>query len=403
MSLTSVADALAAMLDGVMPLEREIVGLRFAAGRTLAQSLDARVANPPFDASAMDGYAVIAADCAQAGAKLDVIGESSAGRPFKGTVARGTAARIFTGAVVPAGADAVVIQENVSRQGSSVEICEPAARGQNIRRKGQDFNVDDTLIAAGRRLTVRDIQLAAASGHAAVSVIRKPSVAILATGDELAPVGGELGEGQIYASNCYGLAALVDAAGGAAKLLGIAADARDALADALLDAEGADILLTIGGASVGDHDLVRPALEAAGARLDFYKIAMRPGKPLFSGSRHVAGKTQRIVGLPGNPVSALVTARVFLAPLIARMLDREADFLSLRAELAEPLAANGPRTHYMRAVLDETVAPPRVRAMASQDSSLMRTLAEANALIVAPPDAPALPAGAIVDVLKLDF
>ncbi|MGQ0457559.1 MAG: molybdopterin molybdotransferase MoeA [Hyphomicrobium sp.] len=403
MAMTSVEDALSSVLAGVMPLGREEVGLRFAAGRTLARRVVAGRTHPPFDGSAMDGYAVMAADCAQVPARLAVIGPSAAGRPFAGKVARGQAVRIFTGAAMPEGADAVVIQEDTQTDGATVTVRSAPTLGQNIRPKGQDFLEHDVLIEAGRRLTPRDILLAATGGWASLTVYKRPTVAILATGDELVEPGGDARPAQIYNSNGYALAALVESVGATAKLLGIASDTRESLASALRDGESADILVTIGGASVGDHDLVRPALEATGARLDFHKIAMRPGKPMFSGSRPVAGKTQRILGLPGNPVSAMVTARVFLVPLIARLLDRDAAFHSVRAALAEPLPANGPRTHYMRAVLDETASQPRVSVLPSQDSSLTRALATANALIVMPPDAPAMGAGATVDVLKLDF
>ena len=351
----------------------------------------------------MDGYAVIAADCAKPPARLSLISESAAGRPFKGKAARGQAVRIFTGAAMPKGADAVAIQEEANVDGIVVEILQPANPGDHIRRKGQDFRDGDVLIEAGRRLTARDILLAAASGHAAIPLLKRPGVAILATGDELVPPGAEREDGQIYASNCYAIAALVEAAGAQAKLIGIARDTHDSIADALRDADGGDILVTIGGASVGDHDLVRPAVEAAGAQLDFYKIAMRPGKPMFFGSRRAAGRTQRVLGLPGNPVSAMVTARVFLVPLIAKMLGRDAAFASVRATLTAPLPANGPRTHFMRAILDETGPTARVAALASQDSSLTKALAVANALIVAQPNAPALATGETVEVLRLDF
>ncbi len=402
MNLTSVEDALARVLSGATTLGREEVGLRFAAGRTLASAIEARITQPPFDVSAMDGYAVVAADCAKTPARVELIGESAAGRPFKGKAARGQAVRIFTGAAVPKGADAVAIQENADADGKVVEILQPAKPGDHIRRKGQDFVEGDVLIEGGRRLTARDILLAAASGHGTVPLLKRPGVAILATGDELVAPGAKRADGQIYASNCYAIAALAESAGAQAKLIGIARDTHDSIADALRDADNSDILVTIGGASVGDHDLVRPALEAAGSRLDFYKIAMRPGKPLFFGARQAGGKTQRVLGLPGNPVSAMVTARVFLVPLIGKMLGRDAAFASVEAELTAPLPANGPRTHYMRAILDET-GPPRVAALPSQDSSLTKALAAANGLIVAQPNAPARPAGETVEVLRLDF
>lgn len=403
MTMTSVEDALARVLTGVEPVGLEDVRLRDAAGRTLARSVKARITQPPFDASAMDGYAVIAADCAAPPARVTLIGQSAAGRPFSGAVSRGQAVRIFTGAEMPSGADAVVIQEDTEATGDSIVVRASATAGQHIRRQAQDFSAGDALIDAGRSLTARDILLAGASGAATLTVWKKPLVAIVATGDELVEPGGDLRAGQVFASNGYAIAALVEHAGASARLLAIARDTRQSLANAIDGANDADILVTIGGASVGDHDLVRPALEAAGARIDFYKITMRPGKPLFFGARQVAGKMQRVLGLPGNPVSALITARVFLAPLVARMLKSGAALAPIAARLAAPLPENGPRTHFMRATLDDSVAPPSVRALPSQDSSLTRALAAANCLIVVQPNAPAMDAGATVDVLKLDF
>ena len=403
MALMPVAEALEKVLSGVVPLGPEQAGLRFAAGRTLAHSLSAALTHPPFDASAMDGYALRAADLVKLPAVLNIIGEAAAGWPFAGTIGRGEAARIFTGAPVPDGADTVVIQEDTVADGKTVTIAQASPQGGNIRPRGQDFHEGQTVLVRGRCLGARDVLLAAAAGHAILAVVKKPVVAILATGDELVEPSDRPGAGQIVSSNSYGLAALVEAAGGAPKLLGIALDTAEDLAAKLRDAETADILVTIGGASVGDHDLVRPSLEAAGAALHFYKIALRPGKPVFFGTRPGLHGTQRIIGLPGNPLSAMISARVFLVPLIAALLGRTDTLPTLTAELAVALAANGPRDHYMRAMLDYKVSPPHVTPLTNQDSSLVTSLAAANCLIINPAGAPALPAGSAVTVIPLDF
>jgi molybdopterin molybdotransferase len=402
MALLPVAEALKRILDTAAPLASEDVDLRHALGRTLAHPISAKVDNPPFDASAMDGYAV-RADDVTAPASLELIGQSGAGRPFQGQVGKGQTVRIFTGAPVPDGADTVVIQEDVTASGMTIAIGEAAARGANVRARGQDFSKDEPLIAAGRRLTARDILLAASSGHATLSVARRPVVAILSTGDELVDPGTALAHGQIAASNAYGLAAVVEVAGGEARPLGVARDSLEALARSIAAAEGADILVTTGGASVGDHDLVRPALEAAGAKLDFYKIAMRPGKPLFFGSRLAGGARQHCLGLPGNPVSAMICARVFLVPLIGRLLGREAPLEASEAILAEPISANGPREHYMRGTLDTSFSPARVTPFPNQDSGIITALQRADCLIAVAAGAPPQAAGSKVKVLKLDI
>ena len=402
-TMIPVAEALEKILTGVMPLGPEQVGLRFASGRTLAQSLSASLTHPPFDASSMDGYAVRAGDVGKGPTTLAVIGESAAGRPFGGTVGPGQTVRIFTGAVVPDGADTVVIQEDVRVDGHTVTFKETPKRGQNIRPRGQDFHEGDPILQRGRCLNARDILLAASSGYAILSVVRRPVVAILATGDELVEPSDRPGPGQIISSNSYGLASLIEAAGGGVKMLGIALDDSEDLARKLRDAETADILVTTGGASVGDHDLVRPALEAAGCTLHFYKIAMRPGKPMFFGTRTGQNGTQRVLGLPGNPLSAMIGARVFLQPLIASILGRSDTLTTVKAELAEPLAANGPRDHYMRAVLNSETTPPRVSPLPNQDSSLVSALSSANCLIIVPANTPAMPVGSTVTVMALDF
>jgi molybdopterin molybdotransferase len=403
MAQLPVAEALKRVLASATPLGTELIGLRQALGRTLAEHIEARVDNPPFDASAMDGYAVRAVDVPQVPTILTMIGESGAGRPFSGEIAPGDTVRIFTGAPLPTRSDAVVIQENTSADGSRITIQDPVKPGDNVRPTGQDFRKGQRLLEKGKRLTARDILLAAAAGHATLPVVRRPIVALLSTGDELVEPGTELGQGQISASNSFGLAAVVEAAGGEARVLGIARDTLQSLAAALDQAAGADVLVTIGGASVGDHDLVRPALEKAGAKLDFYKIAMRPGKPLFFGSRTIGGSRQHCLGLPGNPVSSLICSRVFLVPLIGRLLGREAPLESIDAVLAEPLPANGSREHYMRARLDLSTSPARAAPFKNQDSGLITALQNADCLIVVPADAPAQAAGTPVKVLKLDI
>jgi len=399
MALLPVEEALARILDGVTALKTESVGLLQAPGRVLAEDVAAKLTQPPFDASAMDGYAVRAADARDVHTTLRVIGESQAGRRFAGSVGAGEAVRIFTGAPVPPGADTVVIQESTERSGDSLNILEAPKPGANIRIAGGDFTAGRTVLAAGRILDVGAITLAAAAGYARLSVRRKPLVAILATGDELVEPGStQLGPDQIVSSNPFGLAAMVERAGGIARLLGIAGDTREAIADKLAAAGDADILVTIGGASVGDRDLVRPVLETRGLKLDFWKIAMRPGKPMLFG--RLDG--MRVLGLPGNPNSCLVTARVFLVPLLCRLLGRSDPAETTTAVLAAGLDANGPRQHYMLASL-EPGSPPRVRALASQDSGSISSLVAANVMIVRRPDAPALAAGSAVEILPIDF
>ena len=399
MALVHVEEALARILDGVTVLGAESVGLLDAPGRALAEDVVAKLTQPPFNSSAMDGYAVRAADTGDPHASLTVIGESQAGHRFAGSVGAGEAVRIFTGAAVPKGADTVVIQENAERSGDRLHILEAPKPGANIRTAGGDFTAGDRVLAAGRVLDPGAITLAAAAGHAGLAVRRKPLVAILATGGELVEPGtGTPGPDQIVSSNPYGLAALVERAGGTAKLLGIAGDTRDAIVEKLAQAAGADVLVTIGGASVGDRDLVQPVLKERGLELNFWKIAMRPGKPMLFGRLN----GMRVLGLPGNPNSCLVTARVFLVPLIYRLLGRADPPQAATAILAAGLEATGPRQHYLLAVT-EPGSPPRVRALPSQDSGRISSLAAASVLIVRPPEAPALPAGAAVDILPIDL
>ena len=395
-------EALQRITAGVAPIaQSEDVPLLAAPGRVTARPVTARFTQPPFNASAMDGYAVRASDVARLPARLHVIGEAAAGRGFRGPVAPGEAVRIFTGAPVPDGADAVVIQENTDREGETVVVREGTVDIEHLRPRGGDFSAGAACIGASRRLTARDVTLAAAMGHATIAVRRRPAVAILATGDELVLPGETPAADQIVCSNTFGIAAMVAQAGGEPRLLGIARDTRASLEAHVARAGEADVLVTVGGASVGDHDLVAPVLSARGMALAFWKIAMRPGKPLMFG--HLGA--QRVLGLPGNPVSSLICTRLFLVPLLRALsgLDPEPErALSVRTTV--PLAANGPRAHYMRArwrrASDGTLEATPVR---SQDSSLLTPLAEADCLIVRPIRGPALPAGAQVPALSLDF
>jgi molybdopterin molybdotransferase len=344
----------------------------------------------------MDGYAVRARE-ARPGAELRVIGVSQAGRRLAGVLGAGEAVRIFTGAPVPEGADAVLIQENADRSGDRIYVREAVAAGQFIRPAGLDFGAGDVLLKSGRRVDPRAVALAAAMGHAAVPVRRRPRVAILANGDELVPPGADPGADQIVSSNGVGLAAVAAECGAEAIDLGIAPDRRDAIAASVDRAAGADILVVAGGASVGEHDLVQAALKDRGMELDFWRIAMRPGKPLMVG--RLGG--MRVLGLPGNPVSAFVCARVFLRPLIRAMLGDPSQDEPVTARLAAAMPANDGRQDYVRGRLQLAGSERLVTPFARQDSSMLATLAAADVLIVRPVGAPAAPAGEVVPVLML--
>ena len=399
MALLPVDEALARMLEGLQPTGAERAALDEALGRTLAGPLAARRDQPPFAASAMDGYAVRAADTASAPTELAVIGEAKAGEGFSGRLKAGEAARIFTGAPVPRGADAVVMQENTEAASTGrVRVLQSVVAGTFIRPRGLDFARGEVLLDTGRVLDARAIGLAAAMNNAEVTVRRRPEVAILATGDELVPPGGEPRSDQIVGSNGAALAAYVREAGAIPHDLGIAADDATAIARRLDIAGKASLVLTIGGASVGDHDLVHQALNQLGIKLEFWKIAMRPGKPLLFARR---GR-QLIIGLPGNPVSAQVCARVFIGPVLDRLLGRPAAATPRTATLADPLPANDQRQDYLRASLEYGPGGRHVaRAFPRQDSSMQRVLAESHCLIIRPPHAPAAEAGAEVAILPL--
>jgi molybdopterin molybdotransferase len=399
MALLSVAEALARVTQGLVSVEAERVALDQALGRVLAVDVSAKIMQPPFDASAMDGYAVRAADVAALPATLRLIGTSAAGAGFKGHVGRGETVRIFTGAPVPEGADTIVIQENAEETSGAVTIKEAAA-DRHIRARGQDFEQGEVLLRAGTRLGPRELMLAAAMNEAELPVRRKPKVAILATGDEVVPPGSELKQDQIVSSVPHGIAALIQRHGGEAMSLGIAKDDAESIVTLARAGRAADILLTIGGASVGERDLVASALKPEGLELDFWKIAMRPGKPLLYGRLG----HQRLLGVPGNPVSALVCAHVFLKPMLSRLLGLgEAERPLPEAVLGEALEANGDREQYLRAVSTWREDGARVvQALASQDSSLVAALARADCLIVRPPHAPALGQGDRVRIVPLD-
>lgn len=390
--MITVDEARARLLDLVGRLDEESVLLTAAAGRVLAGDAVATRAQPPFASSSMDGYAVIAAEV-EPGAMFEVIGEAAAGHRFDGAVGPGQAVRIFTGAPVPEGADFVVIQEDVERRDQLITITTEPGGKSNIRPAGSDFAVGDRL-PAPRRLTPEDVALLASMNLARVNVVRAPQVALIATGDELALPGETPGPDQIIASNGFGLKALFEAAGARARLLPVARDTRASLETAFGLAGDADLVVTIGGASVGDHDLVGQVAEDLGMQRAFYKVAMRPGKPLMAGRL----RQSAMVGLPGNAVSAMVCGRVFILPMLNRMLglpDRPPDML--RAPLGGDISANGPRTHFMRARFDGAAIAP----FGNQDSSLLTVLSQANALLVRAPGDPARRAGEMVEYLPL--
>jgi molybdopterin molybdotransferase len=400
MALMPVAEALAKVLAGVEPLPAEWAPLTDAYGRVLTSDLAALRTQPPADVSAMDGYAVRGADVASVPARLTVIGEVAAGRPFSGEVGPGQAARIFTGGVVPRGADTVVIQEVTERAGDVVTVTSATARGRNVRAEGLDFKHGETLLRRGERLTSRSLALAAAMNHPQVPVHRRPKVALLATGDELVTPGTATGPGQIVSSNGFALGSLIRHEGAEATDLGIVGDELGTTVAAIERARawGADVLVTAGGASVGEHDLVREALARVGLQLAFWKVALRPGKPLLHG--RIAD--MRVLGVPGNPVSAFVCAFLFLVPLIRRLSGRtDLEPRPESAILGADLPENDERRDYLRATLElrdgQLVATP----FRLQDSSMMAPLAKADCLLIRDPFAAAAPAGSPCTVLKL--
>jgi molybdopterin molybdotransferase len=401
MALMPVAEALALVLDGAEPLPSESVSLHEAFGRVLSQDLMALRTQPPDALSAMDGYAVRAEDVAAAPATLTVVGEVAAGHPFEGAIGAGQAARIFTGGVLPSGADTVVIQENTAREGDRVVVQAAARRGRNVRVAGLDFSNGDVLLRRSRPLTARDLMLAAAMNHPAVPVYRRARVGVLGTGDELVPPGTAPAPGEIVYSNGFGLAALVRAEGAEVIDLGIAPDRVDATAAAIRRARDAqcDVLVTMGGASVGDHDVVQRALAGEGLELAFWRIALRPGKPMLHGRLG----PMRVLGLPGNPVSSFVCAVLFLVPLLRRLAGRtDVQPDSEEALTGCDLPANDERMDYLRSTLiTRSDGAPLVTPLPIQDSSMIAPLARADCLLIREPFAPAASAGSRCRILKL--
>jgi len=395
--MISVEQALGHLFKLVSPLGVEMVPIDQAGGRVLARPVAARLTQPPFDASSMDGYAIRAED-ARPGATLKVSGESAAGRRHQDPVRPGEAVRIFTGAPMPPGADRVVIQEDVERKGGTIVLRAAPGPGENVRPAGNDFRLGDTL-SAPRRLGPAALALAAAMNHAELPCHRRPEIAVISTGDELVEPGQAPGPDQIVASNVYGLKAMLEAEGARVRRLPIAGDTIEELQAVLDMARGTDMIVTIGGASAGDRDVIARAAETLGIEQDFYKVAMRPGKPLMAG--RLAGTP--MIGLPGNPVSALVCGVVFVVPTVRVMMGLPAAAQPRdRVPLAADVGPNGPREHYMRAMLEAgSDGAWRVRPFARQDSALLSVLSAADALLVRPPgDAPRR-AGEVVEIIRI--
>jgi molybdopterin molybdotransferase len=400
-TLMPVAEALTRVLAHATPLPAETTPLTDAYGRVLAADVTALRTQPPADVSAMDGYAVRSAGVVHAPVELELVGEVAAGHPFQGSVAAGQAARIFTGGVLPPGTDTVVIQENAVREGDAVLVRTPARKGKHIRAEGLDFRQGETLLTRGHRLTDRDLALAAAMNHPTVPVHRRPKVAVLATGDELVMPGSAPGFGEIVYSNGYATIALARREGCETVDLGIVPDRLAETAAAVRGARdaGADILVTSGGASVGDYDLVQKALAAEGLALSFWKVALRPGRPMMHGRLG----SMHVLGLPGNPVSAYVCAVLFLVPLIRRLSGRGDVGPTLdTARLGCDLPQNDERADYLRATLVRGPDGIPVATPAPvQDSSMLTPLAGADCLLVREPHAPAAQVGSPCVVVRL--
>ena len=397
--MISVEEAFGRITSAFRPLAVETVGLSDALGRVLAEDVVARVTQPPRAVSAMDGYAVRAADVAAVPATLTQVGEAPAGGAYRGSVGPGQAVRIFTGGPLPQGADAIVVQEDTEADGDRITVKEGVSSGTYVRPAGLDFQSGDVGVRAGRPLNARDIGLTAAMNVPWLKVRRRPRIALLSTGDELVLPGEPLGPNQIVSSNGLALAALITVSGGEAISLGIAGDSRQSISDLAAGAAGTDLLVTSGGASVGKHDLVRDALAEGGMALDFWKIAMRPGKPLMFGR---LGEVP-VLGLPGNPVSSMVCGLLFLRPVIDVMLGRAVeDRPAESAMLGAALPANDRRQDYLRARLSyDPAGKPIATAFERQDSSMFATLAQADCLIVRPPQAPPAAAGETVAIVRL--
>lgn len=403
MALLPVAEALEKILAGAKPLPATEMPLSEALGCVLARDLVAKRTQPPAAVSAMDGYAVRGADVAKAPATLDVIAEVAAGRPFDGEIGPGQATRIFTGGVMPKSADTVVIQEHTTRDGDRVIVKSVTEIGRNVRREGIDFRAGDRLLTKGTRLTDRDLMLAASMNYPTVPVHRAPRVAVLGTGDELVMPGSEPGPGEIVYSNGYALAALARTAGAEVTELGVARDRIDDIAQKIRAAreQGADVLLISGGASVGDHDLVQRALTQEGLKLSFWRIAMRPGRPMM----HGVLDGMQVLGVPGNPVSSYVCSFLFLVPLLRKLSGRnDLTHRQFSAKLGRDLGLNDERADYLRATLSEsTDGTLTATPVMAQDSSLMANLSKADCLLIREPHAPAATSGSHCVILKLSL
>jgi molybdopterin molybdotransferase len=397
--LLPVADARHKIISSLKPVGSEKIELSQALGRVLAENVTARVSHPPADVSAMDGYAVCVADVSSTPTTLKIVGESAAGHPWTGEIQPGEAIRIFTGAYVPAGADSVVIQENTTADGKAVTINELPRVGKNIRPQAQDFQTGDAVLKPPRWLTARDIGLLAAMNLPEINVYRRPRIGILSTGDEIVQPGDTVGDGQIVSANGPGLCAFVKSRGGVGINLGIVSDNTEALLEAIKHAGQLDFLVTSGGVSVGDHDLVKKAASEGGLNLSFHKIAMRPGKPLLFGHFDQLP----LLGLPGNPVSAMVCAILFLSSAIDALLGLPADApKTIPARLTEALKANGDREDYIRAELNPCEGElPLISPLPKQDSAMIAALARASALIIRAPHALSAKSGDIVQAIPL--
>ena len=396
--MLSVAEAVARVTAAFKTCPPESIPVAAAGGRVLAQDAMAKCDQPPAAMSAMDGYAVRAGDIGSVPKELKIIGEAPAGKPFGGSIAAGEAVRIFTGGVVPEGADSIVIQEVTEKRDNNVVVKEVPRRGQHVRAGALDFRNGETLLRKGHRLNGRDIALLAAADFKTLDVVRKPRVALVATGDELVRPGEARGPGDIVASSTYALAAFAENWGGTALDLGILPDKVEAFAELPAKAKDVDLVVTQGGASVGDHDLVQRALKPFGFELDFWKIAMRPGKPLIFGR---LGSTP-LLGLPGNPVSAMICAILFLRPAISAMLGVAYAPTMTKMRLKAPLKANGVRQDYIRTQIISRDGTHLAQPFALQDSAMQKIFAQSDGLIVRPPHAPPAMEGDEVDVLLLE-
>ncbi|MBO6825655.1 MAG: molybdopterin molybdotransferase MoeA [Sneathiella sp.] len=398
--MISVEDARQNILSHLTPVSTETVSINQAVGRILAEPIIARRTQPPSDLSAMDGYAVQASDVATIPTTLTVIGESAAGHGFDGDVTAGSCVRIFTGAPLPAGADTIIIQEDTTREGDQVTITEGATKGRYVRPAGIDFKEGDAAFAPGHKISPRDLGLLAAMNSPWVTVCRKPRIALLSTGDELVRPGEPLGANQIISTNALVVAAMIEQAGGEAIDLGIAKDNEDSLRQMAGGAAKADMLITLGGASVGDHDLVQSVLGKDGLKIDFWRIAMRPGKPLMFGDLNGTP----MLGLPGNPVSSMICSYIFLIPALDILMGKAAASRprTIPAILSHEVKENDRRQDYVRArITGEEDGLPVIELFTNQDSSLLSRLSGADCLLMRPPHAPALPKGEKVEIALL--